>query len=170
MASWLWNEVHELFDTDDGSLPEILVKYRRAEATAEGYGLLRSEAAPGSTEDATFWSTVENDDRPVDSVQNAASLVLSSESEAFHVVLAGIRSGDTVIPALGVFVFPDELALDYRMGKAWGAAEVEGLFRLLLRLLALDAGASIIPGRVFPPDPGKRFEKAWRRYRSEHAA
>ena len=168
--SWLWSEVHELFDTDDGSLPDILVQYRRAEATAEGYALLRGEASPGSTENETFWSTVEKDDRPVDSVQNAASLVLSGESEAFHVVLAGIRSGDTVIPDLGVFVFPDELALDYRMGKAWGAGEVEGLFKLLVRLVALDPGASVKPGNVFPPDPGRRFDKAWRRYRSEHAA
>ncbi len=36
MNDWLWTELHDLFDTDDGSLPEVRVDFadKRAVITA----------------------------------------------------------------------------------------------------------------------------------------
>ena len=81
--------------------------------TVAGYALLRSRAAEMATANPSFWSITDDAERLVDSVPNAAALVVSGDAESFHVVLRGIRSGGVTIPDLGVFVFPDQLALDY---------------------------------------------------------
>src|SRR5262245_34025026 len=114
LTPWLWNELRDLFDRDDGSLPEIRVDYVDPAAMVAGYALLRGRAARVVSENAYFWSKTHSAERPLDSVPNAAALVASGEAEAFHVVLAGIQSRNAAIPDLGLFVFPDQLALDYR--------------------------------------------------------
>lgn len=169
MTLWLWNELRDLFDTDDGSLPEIRVDYRDAGATVSGYALLRGRAARVVSDNAHFWSKTHDAERPLDSVANAAALVASGEAEAFHVVLGGIQSGRVAIPNLGVFVFPDQLALDYRMGPAWGPKELEAFFGLLGELASLDPDASLSLEEAVLPDVADRFQNSWRRWCAEHA-
>ena len=164
LASWLWNELRDLFETDDGSLPEVWVAYVDPVATVAGYALLRRRAARFVSENAWFWSKVHDAERPVDSVLNASALVVSGEAEAFHVVFGGIRSRNSIIPDLGVSVLPDQLALDYRMGPEWGPSELEALFGLLDDLLALDLGATLSLEDGVPADAAARFQNAWRRW------
>jgi len=168
VTSWLWNQLHDLFDADDGSLPEVRVDYRDSAATVSGYALLRGRAARVVSDNAYFWSKT-HECRPLDSVSNAAALVVSGEAEAFHVVLGGILSRSVAIPDLGVFVFPDQLALDYRMGPAWGPKELEALFGLLGELASLDPDASLSLEEGVLPDVVVRFQNAWRRWSAEHA-
>lgn len=167
MAAWLWDELHDLFDTDDGSLPEIWVDYSNSEATVAGYALLRGRAAHLASDQACLWSTTQNSSLPVDSVPNAAALVVSGEATSFHVVLGGIQSRGAPIPDLGVFVLPDQLALDYRMGPAWASRELAGLFELLGELAALDPHASV---SHWDTHAAARFKGAWQRWAAEHAA
>ena len=166
----LWAELHDLFDTDDGSLPEVRVDYADPKATAAAYALLRERAAQIVTDNPRFWSKSDHAERPLDSVPNAAALVASDEAEAFHVVLRGIRSRDVAIPDLGLFVFPDQLALDYRMGPSWGPREVEALFELLAELTALDPEASLSLEPGILPEVSARFQQAWRRWSGGDAA
>ena len=167
MASWLWTELHDLFDADDGSLPEVRVDYVDARAVAKGFALLCQRASKVLGD---FWSKTLCADQPVDSVANAAALVLRGEVDAFHAVLRGIRFQEVTLPEVGVFVSPGQLALDYRMGAHWGAAELTGFFALLADLCALDPGASLsLEEGVLSPAVA-RFQSAWRRYLSEHAA
>jgi hypothetical protein len=175
MASWLWAELRDQFEADDGSLPEIRVDYSDPQAMIRGYALLRKRAQrvgnrgamPGAS---SFWSTSEKTDRPVDSVPNAAALVVSGEAEPFHVVFGGIQSHGITLPDLGVFVFRHQLALDYRMGAQWGPAKVEALFGLLSALASLDPRASLSLEEGIPHEVVARFQGAWRRYIEEHAA
>jgi hypothetical protein len=102
-------------------------------------------------------------------VSNAAALVASGEAEAFHVVFGGLHFRDTTIPDLGVFVFPDQLALDYRMGPAWGPKELEALFQLLDELTALDPRATLTLEEGVLPDVVARFQTARRRWAAGHA-
>jgi hypothetical protein len=169
LTPWLWNELRDLFDTDDGSLPEVRVDYRDSSAVVSGYALLRGRAARVVTDNAHFWSKTHDAQRPLDSVSNAAALVVSGEAEAFHVVLGGIQSRSVVIPDLGVFVLPDQLALDYRMGTAWGPKELEALFALLGELASLDPDASLSLEEGVLPDVVYRFQSAWQRWSAEHA-
>ena len=106
----------------------------------------------------------------VDSVQSAAALVARGAAQSFHVVLEGVRSLDVALPDLGVFVFPDQLALDYRMGSEWTPARVEAFFALLADLAALDPRASTSLQECSRPEEKARFQSAWQRYVAEGAA
>ena len=169
LTPWIWNELRDLFETDDGSLPEIRVDYRNSAATVFGYALLRRRAARIVSESPCFWSKTHGAERPLDSVANAAALVVSGEAEAFHVIFGGIQSDGVVIPDLGVFVLPDQLALDYRMGSGWGPVELEVLFGLLGELVSLDPDASPSLEDGVLSDAAARFQNAWRRWYAEHA-
>lgn len=169
LTPWLWSELRDLFDLDDGSLPEVHVDYRDSAATVSGYALLRGRAARVVSDKAYFWSKTHDVERPLDSVSNAAALVVSGEAEAFHVVFGGIQFGSVDIPDLGVFVFPDQLSLDYRMGPAWGPSQLEAFFELLGELASLDPDASLSLEEGVLPDVVARFESAWRRWSAEHA-
>ena len=168
-ASAIWAELHDLFDTDDGSLPEFRVCYSNVDATIVGYALLRTRAARVVSRDAHFWSAVHGEDRPVDSVPNAAALVVAGDAEPFHVVLGGIRGHASEIPDLGVFVFPDQLALDYRMGPAWGPAELEALFELLAELTRLDPAATLDLEEETRTEIRARFLRVWQRWQRERS-
>ncbi len=170
VASWLWVELHDLFETDDGSLPEVCVDYTDPEAMARGYVLLRKRAHKVLPENASFWSVAENREQSLDSVSNAAALVVSREAEAFHVVFQGIQSHGVTLPDLGVFVFPDQLALDYRMGPPWGPAKVEAFFDLLSELADFDPHTSLSLEEGVLTEVVARFQAAWRRWIEEHAA
>ena len=167
MTEWLWDNLRDLFDTDDGSLPEVRVDYSNSEATVAGYALLRGRAAHVVSERPDFWSNLQSANLPIDSVPNAASLVVSGEAESFHVLLGGVQSRGITIPDLGVFVFPDQLALDYRMGPAWGPIELGAFFALLGELAALDPKVSV---SHWDTDATDRFKDAWRRWTAEHAS
>lgn len=167
---WLWEALHDLFDTDDGSLPEVHVHYRDQRATVAGYALLRQRAASIVPEKLCLWSKVDNAERELYSATNAADPVVSAEAHPFHVVLGGIRARSTPIPDLGVFVFPRRLALDDRMGAARAAGEIEALFEILVELTALDPHASLSREEGVLPEVVARFQKAWHRWVSDHAA
>ncbi|RJS92033.1 hypothetical protein [Salinisphaera sp. Q1T1-3] len=169
LTPWLWNELRNLFDTDDGSLPEIRVDYRDSAATVAGYALLRGRAAGVVSDKAYFWSKTHDAEVSLDFVSNAAALVASGEAEAFHVVLGGIQSRGIAVPDLGVFVFPGQLALDYRIGPAWGSNELEAFFSLLGELVSLDPAATLSLEKGVLPDVVARFQNAWRRWSTEHA-
>jgi hypothetical protein len=170
MTTRLWAELHDLFDTDDGSLPEVRVAYSDPKATIAGYNLLRKRASRIVTDNPSFWSKTEKEERPVDSVSNAAVLVVSGEAEAFHLVLGGIQLGGGAIPDIGVFVFPDQLCLDYRMGTAWGPHELEAFFALLAELTALDPQASVSLEEGVLAEIADRFQQVWHRWVAAHAA
>ncbi|MES1950514.1 hypothetical protein S4A8_06633 [Salinisphaera sp. S4-8] len=168
VTPWLWNELRDLFDTDDGSLPEVRVDYRDPAATGAGYALLRGRAARVVSDKAYFWSKTHDAEGSLDFVSDAAALVASGEAEAFHVVLGGVQSRSAAVPDLGVFVFADQLALDYRMGRAWGPNELEAFFSLLGELASLDPAANLSLEEGVLPDVVARFQNAWRRWSAEH--
>lgn len=168
--SWLWSELHFFFDTDDGSLPEIRINYNDTKATVAGYVLLRERAAQNVTVSPYFWSKIDNAEHLVDSVPNAAALVVAGEADPFHVVFGGIQSGGTTIPDIGVFVFPNQIALDYRMGLAWGPKEVEALFELIAVLSALDPQATLSLEYFVLPEIEARFQQAWQRWSAEQTS
>jgi hypothetical protein len=170
MTHWLWNELRDRFGTDDGSLPEVRVDYCDSAAVVSGYALLRRCAARVVRPDGYHGSKTHEVECPKDTVSSAAARVVAGEAEAFHVVLGGIRWGNVVIPDLGVFVFQEQLVLDYRMGPAWGPKELDAFFALLRELVSLEPGASLSLEEAVPARVATRFHDAWRRWSAEHVA
>ncbi|WP_442481561.1 hypothetical protein [Aeoliella sp. SH292] len=168
-ASWLWDQLHDQFDTDDGSLPDVYVEYQKPEALVSAYLLLRDRATAVVTERPDYWSTSLQQRLPLDTVPNASMLVLSGEAEPFHVVFGGITAKGVVIPDLGVFVFQECIALDYRMGSEWGPPELDAFFELLVELSALDPACRVALDDGQPVSQAS-FNEAFHRFRRERSA
>lgn len=134
--SQLWKQLHHLFDTNDGSLPSIGLNNLSPQEVERIYLYLRSQSKLVSI-GSYFWSTVTEEEIPIDSVDNAAHLVIIGEAECFQLVVSGLTFRDAVIPDLGIFVCTDLIELDYRMGEKWGIAELEALFILFSKIREL---------------------------------
>jgi hypothetical protein len=160
-AAELWDQLHDLFDTDDGSLPDIEINNLSGEEVVNIYAYLRAQSELTSNEQY-FWSKTENKDVQVDSVANAALLVVSGEAEAFHIVVRGLAFGGAGIPDLGIFVFEDSISLDYRMGPEWGPAELNALFLCFCKILKIAPLAQVILPLI--DYWNKRFNTALRQY------
>ena len=65
---------------------------------------------------------------------------------------------------LGVFVWPNTVELDYRMGSDWNPARVAGLFELLRDCCDLDPNAGVRPADLEGPPFPERFMRAWSSY------
>ncbi len=160
----LWHEFHSIFDTDDGSLPDIDIDNVSPAGLADIWMYLR-KAATGYAGDAWFWHKDTERETPLDSVLNAAQLVVTGEAEIFHTVLQGIAYFGVAIPDLGVFVFQDAISLDYRMGADWNAAKLTALFELLRQLQRIDPKAHISLSKTFfSPEWRARFSAAFAAY------
>jgi len=171
-AQQLWDSLHDLFDTDDGCLPDIEMEGLPAEAVAELYAFLRSRSElvgymPHSlTGQPCFWSVAEQEEVPLDAVPNPARLMSEGAAEAFHVILGGLRFGGAVIPDLGLFVFSDALAFDYRMRPEWGPAQVVALFECLRQIQRIAPSVQIgLPAGELP-GVRERFVLALQQYQN----
>ena len=160
----LWSTFHSIFDTDDGSLPEIAIAHITPAGLADVWMYLRT-AAVEYAGDNWFWHHSTERETPLDSVQNAAALVVIGEAEIFHTVLNGISFFGSVIPDLGVFVFQDAIVLDYRMGHDWNAANLTALFELLRQIQNIEPGAQIsLSPTFFHPKWRAEFQAAFAEY------
>ncbi|QDU57612.1 hypothetical protein [Aeoliella mucimassa] len=168
-TTWLWEQLHDQFDTDDGSLPDVYFENLNPDAIIGAYELLISRAKSTVTECPVFWSKTDEQEHPLNSVPNAAALVVCDEAEPFHVVLGGIEARGTVIPDLGVFVFQECIALDYRMGAEWGPLQLDAFFGLLLELSALDQTCRLTLDEHVQQGFQDRFHTAFLRFKRENA-
>ncbi len=159
MPESVWELLHELFETDDGSLPDICIRNVSSEGVVRIWNSLRDHSS-GFAGEATLWHDGEGQRLDVNSVENAADLVISGEAEPFHVVLRGVSFEDTSIPDLGVFVFLDEVDLDYRKGPEWSRSGVEALLRLLIMLRGLAPDCEVVLPQEYLPEFRNQFSKA----------
>lgn len=132
------------FDTDDGSLPEIEVKFESAGKAAQAFEFLfscgaRDVSAYGG---AKLWNIREGTESPFTGPGNVR-LLHSGVVQPFHIVLGGVSLGGPTIPDLGVFVFSTEFTIDYRMGAEWGDAEIDALVLLLKELTNIGGTVSV---------------------------
>ncbi|MHC3750865.1 hypothetical protein ACYKDZ_18505 [Stutzerimonas stutzeri] len=94
------------FVTDDGSLPQLEVRYSNPNKVSKAFEFLFANNARDVT--------------------------------------AGGGIANCTLPDLGVLVMPSSLNIDYRMGSAWGASEVNALPILLKELCGL-GGTLVAP-------------------------
>jgi hypothetical protein len=163
----VWDRLHWLFDTDDGSLPEVLLTNLSVEGVAAIYAFLRSRGDKASS--FAFWHRSLDREEQIDAWPNAALLVATGQAEAFHFMATGLAFDNVVIPDLGVFVFPEEIALDYRMGRDWDERRVLALFELLRQFVGLDPNARVKLNTGYLPSVEATFVTDWMSYCREKA-
>ena len=159
----LWDVAGVCFDTNDGSLPGIEIVKLSPVGVSAVYAMLRRRSQL-SGEPPEFWSRTRDESVLVDSVTNAAGLVTAGKAEAFHYCVKGVIACGVELPVLGVFVWPDCVELDYRMGREWGPDPVVGFFELLRDCCALAPSAVVVPAEFEGPPYPDRFLRAWSVY------
>lgn len=127
---------------------------------ADVYAFIRANSTIVSA-NPVFWHVTQQQEIPLDAVPNAAALVVERMAEPFHVVISGLRFQDTIVPDLGMFIFQDQIAFDYRMGQEWGEAQVMALFELLWQICNIDLQAKIGLEEGVNPEVKRRFQDAW---------
>jgi hypothetical protein len=157
----VWKKLRFLFDTDDGSLPTVRVTELSGAGVVAVVDFLRSRAAVQAG--AIFWHRARNRDERFDDHPDAAALVARGQADEFHFLASRLSFRGVVLPDLGVSVRPDEITLDYRMGKEWGEPQVLALFELLRQKAALDPGARVRLGHA-SARVERLFLDAWSEY------
>ena len=163
MNQKVWESLRDMFETDDGSLPDVYILNLSGRSVSKIWAYLR-ESSGTLVGDSSFWNRAKAKSVAVDSVPNAAKLVVNGEAESFHVVLHGISLNGALTPDLGVFVFPDAIYLDYRMGHEWGAQGLDAFFALLHKLKSFDKNALVTLPPESPVEEKRRFAKAFSEY------
>ncbi len=167
MKNDLWEQVRGNFEVNDGSLPGIAISNLSPAEVSAVYAMLRKRSRPVEGAPAEFWFRKQEKSELVDSVPDATALVTAGVADSFHHCVAGIVAGGVELPVLGIFVDPDAVELDYRMGPEWNPATVRGFFELLRDCCAIALDAKIKPAEVEGPLYPERFVEAWSTYCSE---
>lgn len=156
------NEVRSMIDGQrgHGALPGISIHDLTGPQVAIVYATLRSRSRREFGEQ-TFWDRELAQDRKLDDVPEAAELVIRGHADSFHHCLHAIEVGGVELPPLGIFVFDDEIELDYDPSDAWGWNEIAGLFELLLEIAQIAPEARISLDDEVSPRETQRFDAAW---------
>lgn len=129
------------FTTDDGSLPDITVSYADSAGVPSAFAHLFT--CGGRIVNArTVWMRDSESEKLVAGPADAES-VIAGTADSFHVLLTGVVCAGVELPDLGVFVFPNSLDIDYRMGPQWGDEQVHGLIELLRQLRGMGGEVAV---------------------------
>src|SRR3954463_4514930 len=99
----LWKDVKVCFDTEDGSLPGVEISNLSPSGVSAVYNMLRRRSCPVGGP-PTFWCRSRCEFVPVDSVADAAGLVIAGEAVALSHSIEGLKAGGVELPLLGVRV------------------------------------------------------------------
>ena len=137
-------DLSRYFENDDGSLPEIEVEFSSAVCLQRAFSYFFELGAENIAVNGSYlWLRKERREEPFSGPGDAA-LVTDGKADSFHVVLGSINVDNHDLPALGVFVDPSSLVIDYRMGQDWSRVKVGALINLLKSLIALGGNVSVI--------------------------
>ena len=152
-----------LFDTDDGSLPDIFVENLSDKQIIEIYSWIRSISSVYG--DPTLWNIKEKQDISIKQIKNPAYLFTIGEVEMFRHGLADLIIDGVEIPSLTISVEKEMVSFDYRMGNEWSTQTLEALFKLLKKIKDIAPNATIIQADEGSYDkPNNKFTEALSNY------
>jgi hypothetical protein len=130
----IWEALHDLFDLDDGSLPEIDLTGLTGKHVADIFLFLSSQSQDITIGGARFWDKTLEQTRSVADIDSAANLVVHYKADSFYMVIGNLNSKDIIIPSIGIFVFQESISLDYRKGHNWSPEKIAALLEILCDL------------------------------------
>ncbi len=159
-AEILWERLKSSFSEDDGSLPCVEFHKLTAKEVGDIYLAIREQSQLVS-KDSTFWDDNSDCDRPIDDVPNAAALVSSYQAQPFHFAIQGVKIDGIELPCVGVQIFQELVALDYRMGDEWNALKLLAFFKWMRELLNMSKAGVLLPSADEGPPNPEAFATAW---------
>lgn len=164
-----WGGLLPFFCTPSHDYPEICIHSLTPEEVAGAFELFRGPQV------RHVGTPVVHDRRvgrevPLSTLENPVELVHQAAVEPFHFLVAGLRVGSVVLPDLGVFILPQAIALDFSPGFGWTAASLEGLLRLVDRILLMAAQPRLSLEEILSPAVRAAFLAGLERVRLAPAA
>ena len=147
----------------EGALPGISIHDLSGAEIVLVYATLRSRSRREFGEQ-TFWDRELGQERRLSDVPHAAELVIRGRADSFRHCLHAIEADGVELPPLGIFVFEDEIELDYDPNDSWGWNEIAGLLQLLLEIADIAPSARISLDDEVAPQDTERFDIVWRSF------
>jgi hypothetical protein len=167
-SSDVWGNLHDLFDCDDGSLPEIELTNLTGNHIGDVFLYLTNQGQDITINGALFWDKITNQSRSITSVDNAASLVVQYLAEPFHMVIGNLKSKKIIIPPLGLFVFQESISLDYRKGSHWNPENIAALLELLCEINRIAPEVQISLQEGESQSIQDKFKILWQQFKREY--
>ena len=163
MKQDLWLELKHLFETDDGTLPDIWVENISTEEIYAIYTYVMTVAEVES--ESTVWDEQQDKEIKLSSLEDPVQFLLENKEASFKQYLPKIIVESVVILDLSIEVTNEYVAFDYRMGDAWNKKRVEALFYFLseIKKIAQDSDIYHTHEGDFE-EPSKAFENAFKTY------
>ena len=165
----LWRDLRDLFEDDDGSLPEIQLLDVASAADADGaYRAFLRVAAP-LRPTQTAWDPNREREVSLGNFPDAGLLAAFGIIEGLHVVLFDVFYRGIALPDLGVRVDRGgTISVDYRPGPHWNADMLAGFIELLGNIRALTPGTRLVAadpsGAPYSDEIQHRFSSAVEAY------
>lgn len=156
---WLWNDIHDMFDEDDGSFPEICICGLTAAEVAAGYQLIR-KCARILVGKPAFYEIASGKERELDEVTCAASLVCAKQANPFHFLVRNMAFRKGEVHEAGVFILDNAIAFDYPKSCLWGEIQIETLLLLINKIKEGSEKAFIRLEDAVGPDDRQRLQTA----------
>jgi hypothetical protein len=147
-----------LFFEDDGQALHVIRLHGLSGVTV--VMVARTLQRTGRLSPVLAWDNTAASEVPLADLGLAAEGIVAGNLDPVHVLMRAWGSGRGVVPDLGVFVGPDELTLDYRMGPGWTPASVAALFDLLGQLSNLDPEMKVALHEAVLPERQAEFASA----------
>lgn len=162
-ATDIWLKVRHLFETDDGSLPDIFIQNLTDRQVVQIYNKVMEQSEIEG--DPTLWSLEEEKDVPIKSVENPSQKFIEKKVDSFRHVINHHYINGVKIPTLSICVETKGVSFDYRMGNEWEEKQVSALFGLLSLLKEMAPNAKIFQANEGGYDqPSDIFATIFREY------
>jgi hypothetical protein len=159
----LWDKIHDFFDKDDGTYPEICLCNLTPASIVNGYNFIRKNGG-FLVGGPRFLNAEQGCEMGLDEVEDASQLVVNRKAHPFHFMIRNIRFEDYQIDEIGIFVLDNAIAIDYEKGPFWNEQKITSLM-YLINLIMKDSPQSFIRlEEEVPKDDKQRFENAYKEY------
>ena len=156
-ATDIWLKVRHLFETDDGSLPDIFIENLTDRQVVQIYNKVMEQSEIEG--DPTLWSLEEEKDVPIKSVENPSQKFIEKKVDSFRHVINHLYINDIKIPTLSICVETRGVSFE------WEEKQVSALFDLLSSIKEMAPNAKIFQANEGGYDqPSDIFATIFREY------
>jgi hypothetical protein len=156
----LWKNLSHLFESNDGSLPDIHINNITIEDVVKIYSWVLALTTPSAN--SFLWSLEEKRDVQISELDNPSMYLLEGRSEPFRHCLELFTFNSVLIPQLSIFIDNSSIQFDYRMGKEWTHKEVNALFEFLCQIKDIVPNARVFQTYEGDYDkPNREFSNAF---------
>lgn len=163
-----WQQIFDLFDVDDGSLPDVFVDDLTREQIVDVYDWIMCHCSgPGCR---TAWSISKQVDVPVADLPSPALAYVDGEVESFRHLLTDLSIGGVPLQDMTVCLEGSGLSVDYRKGPQWTQTTINALLELLTHIQQRAPAARIWHSEErLVEGTSARFPAALRQYQTERS-